>query len=143
MPQSPNWKGWTGPYAMTRSQISEWDKKIALRVKESVERAAGKGLKAAVLFLAARIKEEVGLPAPRDRVPVPGGTFKYVARTKALRKAPPRKVSGALQRSVAGKMITPSKAVITVSAKSERDSPTRSGMRWVGQVSSTRDYIRS
>lgn len=60
-----------------------------------IRRAAGKGLRAAALFLAARVKELLSVPAPRARAR--GG---YRATTPASPGTPPRKLSGRLRASV-------------------------------------------
>ena len=90
----------------------------AERIAKSVERAAGKGLDAARLFLVARVKETLNVPAPRKRVVSHAGRMYYRAATPATPDAPPRKVSGAMQRSATSRMTGPRSAVVVVSAKS-------------------------
>lgn len=68
---------------MTNSDIA---KALTQRIKEQVERAAGRGLKAAGIFLIARVREAISVPA------VPG--------TKAVPNAPIRRVTGAVQRGL-------------------------------------------
>jgi phage gpG-like protein len=77
------------------------------RVVAEAERLAGRGIRAAAIFLANRVKEIVSVPAPR-RIAiagkrakwVPPGTRYYVATTPAIAGAPPRKLSGQLRRSI-------------------------------------------
>jgi hypothetical protein len=115
---------WTGPYALTAAQRSERARKVAERVRAALRRGVGKGMKGAVLFLAARLKEEVGLPAPRRKVTA-GGAPSWRATTRAEPRAPPRKVSGALQRSVqvVAERFRPGRAVLTVNARSAGGFP--------------------
>lgn len=72
----------------------------AERIAAAVKRGAGKGLAAAGLFLVARIKEALSVPAPKRRVVSHAGEIYYRATAPAVKGAPPRKVSGVMQRSV-------------------------------------------
>lgn len=92
-------------------------RRLAERISQQVKRAAGKGLNAARIFLTARIKETLSVPAPRIRVKSPGGDISYRATTPAIPGAPPRKLSGRLRGSVTSEMQGESRAVIGVSAK--------------------------
>lgn len=73
---------------------------IALRIAQQVQARAGKGVQAAAIFLAARLKETVSTPAPRKRVINNAGDIRYVATVRAIRGAPPRKLSGKLRQSI-------------------------------------------
>lgn len=89
----------------------------AAKIAAAAKRATGKGLEAAGLFLAARIRETVGIQAPRKKVVSSGGDVYWRATTPAKYRAPVRKVSGALQRSVRSER-RGDYVVIVVSAKS-------------------------
>jgi hypothetical protein len=74
-------------------------------IEAEVQRLAGKGLEAAAIYLAGRLKEVLNVPAPRKLVTagpksrwVPPGTRYFVATTPATPGAPPRKLSGAMQQ---------------------------------------------
>lgn len=72
-------------------------------LRAQIERAAGKGVQAAAIFLVARLKEVLSVPAPRR---IAWGRSKgvfvrnYVATTKATPGDPPRKLSGKLRASI-------------------------------------------
>lgn len=107
-----------------RRSNAEVARLLAIRITQQVQRGAGKGLAAAVPFIASRVREAVSVPAPRRAVRgLPqGGARKgpilyYRATTRAIQGAPPRKLSGKLRQSVWGKMITPTKAVIGANAR--------------------------
>ncbi|VTS05309.1 hypothetical protein [Tuwongella immobilis] len=70
------------------------------QIAEEVERAAGRGLTAAAIFLSGRIKEVVSVPAPRKRVKTKRGGIAYRAATPATPGAPPRKLTGRLRASI-------------------------------------------
>lgn len=98
---------------------------LAAKIAQQVQRGAGKGLQAAVTFLASRIRETLSVPAPRVAIrgtPLPGKKkgpiLYYRAKTRAIQGAPPRKLSGKLRQSVWSKMLTPTKAVIGTNARS-------------------------
>ena len=91
-------------------------KKLTERIKAQVERAVGRGLNAARIFLTARIKETLNVPAPKVRLP----DGSYRATTRATKGAPPRKVSGALQRSVQSRMEGKRRALFGATAKSRK-----------------------
>ena len=65
-----------------------------------LRRRAGKGLAAGAIYLSGQIKSVLSVPAPRRRVLSRAGVVYYVATEKALPGAPPRKLSGALRRSI-------------------------------------------
>lgn len=97
---------------------------LAAKIAQQVQRGAGKGLQAAVTFLASRVREAVSVPAPRKAIrglPLPGKRkgpiLYYRATTRAIPGAPPRKLSGKLRQSVWSKMLTPTKAVIGANAR--------------------------
>jgi phage gpG-like protein len=79
----------------------------AAKIAAEAERLAGRGIRAAAIFLTSRVKEIVSVPAPR-RIAiagkrarwVPPGTRYYVATTPAIAGAPPRKLSGQLRRTI-------------------------------------------
>lgn len=102
---------------MTNEQIAA---EYAKRLAEEVERAAGKGIGAAGIFLAARVKEEVSVPAPRRKYTPPGGGVHWVATTPATAGAAPRKLSGRLRGSVHSQQVSRTEAVVSVDAKSDQ-----------------------
>lgn len=73
---------------------------IALRIATQVQKRAASGTLNAAIFLSARLKETVSVPAPRKRVVNNAGDIRYVATTRAVRGAPPRKLSGKLRQSI-------------------------------------------
>jgi len=89
---------------------------IAAKIAEQVKRAAGKGLNAARIFLTSRIKEELSVPAPREKVVGHAGEIYYRATTPAIKGAPPRKLSGRLRTSITSKMQSETLAIIGASA---------------------------
>ncbi len=99
-------------------------KVLAARITEQVQRRAGAGVKAAAIFLAARLKETVSVPAPRKRVVSGMGDISYRATMRAVRGAPPRKLSGRLRQSITYAMFIPNRgtkptaAVVGVKARS-------------------------
>jgi phage gpG-like protein len=74
------------------------------KVKAQVQRMAGKGIKAAGIFFASRVKELLSVPAPRKLVHgkrgASAGLVYYRATVAATRGAPPRKLSGKLRMSI-------------------------------------------
>jgi len=74
------------------------------KIAEEVKRRASQGLKAATIFLSARVKEILSVPAPRRLVKPKHGAPYYRATTPAAPGAPPRKLSGQLRRSIAWEM---------------------------------------
>ncbi len=78
------------------------------QITDEAARAAGKGLRAAAIFLTARIKELISVPAPRVRVlgkrGKAAGILYYRATTPATPGAPPRKLSGRLRTSITYEM---------------------------------------
>jgi hypothetical protein len=95
-------------------------KALAERIKAQIEKSIGKGVNAARMFLVARVKEELSVPAPRKIVTDRVGNKYYRATTKAIKGHPPRKLSGKLRMSVFSKMVTPTIFVIGAKAKSDK-----------------------
>lgn len=93
---------------------------LAKKIQGEVLRSAGKGLNAARLFLVARIKETISVPAPRKLVSPPGGTPYYRATTPATVGAPIRKLSGRTRSSVTSTMVSETEAEIGTTAKSDK-----------------------
>ena len=100
-------------------------RKLEERILLQLKRGAGKGLEAAVRFLAARIKEAVSVPAPKMAirgVPLPGKRLGpilgYRATASALKGAPPRVLSGKLRQGVTHKMLTPTVGLVGTHARS-------------------------
>ena len=99
--------------------------KLKTRIAAQLKRAAGKGLEAAIRFLAARIKETLNVPAPRAAIRGPaagkklGPIIGYRATTRAIPGAPPRKVTGRLQQSTTHKMLTPTIGIVGNYARSD------------------------
>jgi hypothetical protein len=96
---------------------------LAAKIAKQVRDGAGRGMQAAITFLAARVKETVGVQTPVKAVPGVGGGTSYRAVTPAVAGAPPRRVSGRLQKSVRGVMESPTRALIVVDAVSPRGFP--------------------
>lgn len=95
-------------------------KALAERIKAQIEKSIGKGVNAARMFLVARVKEELSVPAPRKIVTDRVGNKYYRATTKAIKGHPPRKLSGKLRMSVFSKMLSPVSFVIGAKAKSDK-----------------------
>lgn len=76
---------------------------LAAKIVKEVKNSAGLGLNAARLFLVARLKETLSVPAPRRLVHTPLGSY-YVATTRATPLAPPRKLSGRARNSITSEM---------------------------------------
>lgn len=74
------------------------------KIAAEVKRRASQGLKAATIFLSARVRELISVPAPRKLMKPKGGVPYYRATTPATPGAPPRKLSGQLRRSIAWEM---------------------------------------
>lgn len=74
------------------------------KIAREVKAKAKKGLMAATIFLSARIREIISVPAPRVLVKPLYGAPYYRATQKATPGAPPRKLSGELRRSIAWEM---------------------------------------
>lgn len=74
------------------------------RILREVKAKARLGLKAATIFLSARVKEILSVPAPRKLVKPRFGVPYYRATSPASPGAPPRKLSGELRRSIAWEM---------------------------------------
>jgi hypothetical protein len=91
---------------------------LSRKIAMEVQRATGKGLNAARIFLSSRVKETLSVPAPRRRVKSLSGEISYVATTPAQIGAPPRKLSGRLRSSVNSAMISDRLAYVGVSARS-------------------------
>ncbi len=105
---------------------AERAKKLAERITAQVARGAGKGLDAARVFFAARVKETLSVPAPRKAIrgatsgKKKGPILGYRATTRAMPGAPPRKLSGRLRTSITSRMVTPMKAVVSTNVKYAR-----------------------
>src|SRR4051812_1245627 len=69
------------------------------QIEAEVSRNIGRGLLAGAIFLTARVKEVLSVPAPRRRVLARSGAYYYRATTPATPGAPPRKLSGRLRAS--------------------------------------------
>lgn len=76
----------------------------AAKIAREVQAKAKKGLMAATIFLSARVKEIISVPAPRALVKPRFGAPYYRATTRATPGAPPRKLSGELRRSISWEM---------------------------------------
>lgn len=74
------------------------------KVAAEVKRRASQGLKAATIFLSARVRELISVPAPRKLMKPKNGAPYYRATTAATPGAPPRKLFGQLRRSIAWEM---------------------------------------
>lgn len=70
--------------------------KLAQRIADNVRRGAGKGIEAAGMFLASRVRDALNVSAPKRRTPSGG----YVVTQRATPGAPMRKVTGVARRSV-------------------------------------------
>lgn len=95
-------------------------KALAARISAAVERGAGKGVKAAAAFLTARTKETMSVPAPRRRAADRAGNMRYVATTPATAGAPIRKLSSRARTAQTWMMVTPTKAALGNSARSDK-----------------------
>ena len=73
---------------------------LAARIAAQVQKRAAAGVGAAAVFLAARLKEQVSVPAPRKRVVSKRGDLYYRATVRAIPGAPPRKLSGKLRQTI-------------------------------------------
>lgn len=82
--------------AQQRAKIQAKAESIAAQVI----RRANAGVQTAAIFLAARTKETVSVPAPRKRVVSKLGDIRYRATSRAIPGAPPRKLSGRLRHSI-------------------------------------------
>lgn len=87
--------------------------KLKARIAQQLKRGAGKGVEAAVRFLAARVKETLSVPAPKVKLPDGG----YRATTKAVAGAPPRMLSGRMRQGVTHKMLSPILGAVGVHAR--------------------------
>lgn len=100
------------------SKNAEVAAKLAARIKQQVERGANKGLEAGLIFLGARVREMMSVPAPRKRVKDAGGNISYRATTRATPGAPIRKLSGKARASVTTRMVGPNHGILSVKARS-------------------------
>lgn len=89
------------------------------KLREQIERAAGRGVQAAAIFLVARVKEVLSVPAPRRLARTPRGAY-HVATTPATPGAPPRKLSGKLRASINYAMEGPMRARVGTRIKYAR-----------------------
>lgn len=74
------------------------------KIIREVQERAKKGLKAATIWIASKVKELISVPAPRALVKPKFGAPYYRATERATPGAPPRKLSGELRRSIAWEM---------------------------------------
>jgi len=74
------------------------------KIAREVKKRAKAGLMAATIFLNARVKEILSVPAPRALVKPKMGAPYYRATTPATAGAAPRKLSGELRRSITWEM---------------------------------------
>ncbi len=126
--------------AMTNAERA---RRLAEKIAEQVRRGAGKGLNAGRIFLAARIKEMLSIPAPRKRVKTGGGDIYYRATAPAIPGAPPRKLSGKLRQSVTSEMRGQDRAVVGVSARSVKNFnyPLYHEVKGQGQLSGRHPFM--
>lgn len=110
---------------------------LIVKIKKQVDKSAGRGLNAARVFLTARIKEALSVPAPRKAVraaPLPGqkkgGILYYRAATPATVGAPPRKLSSRLRTSTTSAMLTTNTAVIGSKARGNPTVSRPEGMNY-------------
>lgn len=87
---------------MARSSTSPQERadKLAEKIRKQVERASGKGIEAARIFITARIREALSAAAPRTKVVGPNGVPYWRATSPATPGAPPRVVSGRGRQSL-------------------------------------------
>lgn len=102
-------------------------KKLAELIERDVRNGAGRGLKSALQFFQARLIETMSVSANPIRRPDKNGNLRYIARTKATKGAPIRKLSGIAIKSVNTKMISPLEGVIGIPATSQNGIATTSG----------------
>lgn len=103
---------------MARRSAAERNREAARKLKERIAKqlkaGAGKGVEPACRFLVARIKETLNVPAPKVKV-----GLGYRATTRATVGAPPRKLSGRMQKGVTHKMLSGIVGLIGVHARAE------------------------
>lgn len=112
---------------MTSAQRNaEAARKLKERIAQQLKRGAGKGVEAAVRFLAARVKETLSVPAPKVAIrgaALPGKKLGpilgYRVTTKATKGAPPRMVTGRMRQGVSHRMLSPILGVVGVHARAE------------------------
>ena len=112
---------------MNKSQRNrEATRKLKERIAKQLKKGAGKGVEAAVRFLAARIKEAVSVPAPKVAIRGPvipgkklGPILAYRTTTPAIKGAPPRMLSGKMRQGVTHQMLSPILGLVGVHARSE------------------------
>jgi hypothetical protein len=92
---------------------------LAAKITNEALKHAGKGLKTARIFLQARVKETLSVPAPRKKIPLAQGGG-YRATKPAIPYAPPRKLSGKLRSGVSGRTVSPVEEEIIVKAHSNK-----------------------
>ena len=92
---------------------------LAAQIKQEVEEAAGAGMNAARLFLVARVKEAISVPAPRKKVVSNAGEIYYRATTPAIPGAPIRKLSGQARMKLTSRMVSKTEFEIGDNAKSK------------------------
>ena len=113
------------PNPARAAKIAARNAAVAVKLKERIAKelkaGANKGAEAAIRFLAARTRETLNVPAPKRIVrDAQGGILYHVATTPAIKGAPPRKLSGRMQKSVKTMMLTPFVAVMGLSARADK-----------------------
>lgn len=80
------------------------------RVAAEIDRIAARRLVAAAVHLTGKVKVVLSVPAPRQTVKTALGNY-YVATTRAIPGAPPRKLSGRLRASMTHQVLDGGKRV--------------------------------
>lgn len=104
---------------------------MAYKIEQQALKSAGKGLNAARVFLTARVREALSVPAPRTKVMKTDGSFYYRATKPAKKDEPPRKLSGRGRMSVTSSMISPTEAVVGTNVVSPPTKRYPGGFRYL------------
>lgn len=105
--------------------------RLALAIQKRVIKSVSKGLKDAGRLLESEVKKTLSTPAPRKRVkPRDGSPPYWRATTPATPGAPPRRLSGALRKSVKVEVLGPLRLVLSVKAKSRQTAKRPGGFRY-------------
>jgi hypothetical protein len=95
-------------------------RRLKERIADNIRRGAGKGIEAAGMFLASRVRDALNVSAPKRRLPGGG----YVVTQRATPGAPMRKVTGVARRSVYSQLLASSTrkliAVVGMNARSPK-----------------------
>lgn len=91
-------------------------KAFAKKLRADLEAKKARGLKAAQIYLVGEIKQTLNVPAPKKMFRRADGSVGYRATTPAQLGAPPRKLSGDLQKGVSG-TVEDDQIIINVMAK--------------------------